>query len=100
MTHALCHIVVMEKQTTNIRALKHDTARVLERVAAGETLVVTRRGKVLAVLSPPDEAEAPGGGWPSLIQEIQHQRKLAGIGISDRPNSVVEERRKRDALVR
>jgi prevent-host-death family protein len=38
---------------TTIRELKHETSRVLERVAAGETIEVCRRNEPVAILSPP-----------------------------------------------
>lgn len=44
----MCH--TMEKAT--IRELKHETAAVLRRVAAGETIQVCRRNEPVAVLSP------------------------------------------------
>jgi prevent-host-death family protein len=36
-----------------IRELKHETSRVLRRVAAGETIEVCRRSEPVAILSPP-----------------------------------------------
>jgi antitoxin (DNA-binding transcriptional repressor) of toxin-antitoxin stability system len=40
-------------KTTNIRELKHATSTVLEWVEQGETVQITRRNKVVAILSPP-----------------------------------------------
>lgn len=40
-------------KTTNIRELRHSTSTVLQWVAQGETVEITRRKKVVAVLSPP-----------------------------------------------
>ncbi|MCW1924206.1 type II toxin-antitoxin system Phd/YefM family antitoxin [Luteolibacter arcticus] len=40
-------------KTTNIRELKHATSTVLEWVERGETVQITRRNKVVAILSPP-----------------------------------------------
>ena len=45
-------------RTTNISELKHSTATVLDWVEQGETVRITRRNKVVAVLSPP-KAEKP-----------------------------------------
>ena len=45
-------------KTTNIRELKHSTTAVLEWVEQGETVQITRRNKVVAILSPP-QAEKP-----------------------------------------
>jgi antitoxin (DNA-binding transcriptional repressor) of toxin-antitoxin stability system len=40
-------------KTTNIRELKHATSTVLDWVARGETVQITRYNKVVVVLSPP-----------------------------------------------
>lgn len=40
-------------KTANIRELRHSTTTVLEWVEQGETVQITRRNKVVAVLSPP-----------------------------------------------
>ena len=45
-------------KTTNIRELRHSTSAVLEWVEQGETVQITRRNKVVAILSPP-QAEKP-----------------------------------------
>ena len=41
---------------TSIRELKHATSALLERVKRGETLQITRRNQVVAVLGPPPAA--------------------------------------------
>lgn len=45
-------------KTTNISELKHSTTTVIEWVEQGETVQITRRNKVVAILSPP-QAEKP-----------------------------------------
>lgn len=40
-------------KTTNIRELKHATSMVLGWVEQGETVEITRRNQIVAVLSPP-----------------------------------------------
>ena len=40
-------------KTTNIRELKHATSTVLEWVEQGESVEITRRNKVVAVICPP-----------------------------------------------
>ena len=42
-------------KTTTIRELKHETGKVLEWVARGETVEVRRRRKPIARLSPPEQ---------------------------------------------
>lgn len=42
---------------TSIRELRHDTVKLLGMVASGDTLEVCRRGRPVAVLSPPGRRE-------------------------------------------
>lgn len=49
----MCHIIVSRMKKVSIRDLKHQTSRVLSRVAEGETVAVYRRSEEVAVLSPP-----------------------------------------------
>jgi antitoxin (DNA-binding transcriptional repressor) of toxin-antitoxin stability system len=46
-------------KSTTIRELKHDTTTVLGWVAAGESVEVLRRRKLVAVLSPPRTKSPP-----------------------------------------
>jgi prevent-host-death family protein len=48
-------------RTINIRNLKNETTKVLERVALGESLEIRRRNKPLAILKPLEKAK---GGIP------------------------------------
>jgi prevent-host-death family protein len=41
-------------KTVGIRELKNNASRIIERVEAGETITVTRRGKPVATLVSPD----------------------------------------------
>ncbi len=50
------------------RELRNETARLLSRVEAGETVVITRRGKAVADLVP--HREAPAWVTPGQIQAI------------------------------
>jgi prevent-host-death family protein len=49
---------MVEINQITVRELARNTANVLERVGAGETIEVTRNGELVAVLSPPDIEEA------------------------------------------
>jgi antitoxin (DNA-binding transcriptional repressor) of toxin-antitoxin stability system len=44
-------------KTTNIRELKHATSTVLEWVEQGESVKITRRNKVVAIIVPPTSEE-------------------------------------------
>jgi prevent-host-death family protein len=52
------------------RELRNDTAGLLRRVEAGETIVITRRGKPVAELVPPSPSE-PRGLTPSDVMAIR-----------------------------
>jgi antitoxin (DNA-binding transcriptional repressor) of toxin-antitoxin stability system len=60
-------------RTTNIRELKHATATVLEWVEKGETVQITRRNKVVAILSPPVPDK------PKKIQRHDFEKSLREI---------------------
>lgn len=49
----MCHINVSPMKTATMRALKHETSKVLGWAEAGEQVALTRRGKVIGVISPP-----------------------------------------------
>jgi prevent-host-death family protein len=52
----------MEATRISARELSRNTAEVLDRVAAGETIEVTRNGVAIAVLTPPDPTEVLAQG--------------------------------------
>lgn len=45
-------------KTTNIRELRHSTSTVLDWVAEGESVEITRRNQVVGIIVPPLAAEA------------------------------------------
>lgn len=53
LTALMCHVNVSLMKQTSIRELKHETSKVLAVVESGTSLEVCRRGKPVAVLSPP-----------------------------------------------
>ena len=66
---------------TSIRELKHQTSKVLAVVETGGTLEVCRRGKPVAVLSPPGsrmKAEKPD--FAARLREIYGDRILESTG--------------------
>jgi antitoxin (DNA-binding transcriptional repressor) of toxin-antitoxin stability system len=58
-------------KTTNIRELKHATSTVLEWVEQGETVQITRRNKVVAILSPPPVERLKRIKRPDFEKELQ-----------------------------
>ena len=49
-------------QSISAKELKNRTGEVLRRVGAGEKVLITKRGKPCAVLSPVSEEEIPAAG--------------------------------------
>jgi len=97
-------IVATKKErvtSVGVRELKNRLSEFLRRVANGERITVTDRGKPVAVISPPAESAEDeaiwamvreglaswGGGKPSIPR---HPVKIRGKPISD---TVLEERR-------
>lgn len=52
------------------RELRNDTAGVLRKVEAGETIVITRRGRPVADLVPHQVSEGPRWLTPNEVMEI------------------------------
>ena len=68
------------KQTT-IRELKHQTSRVLALVESGGSLEVCRRGKPVAILTPPVGRKKPGKpDFAGRLREIYGDRILPVTG--------------------
>ncbi len=60
-------------KTTNIRELKHATSTVLEWVQQGESVEITRRNKVVAIISPPPPER------PKKIVRPDYEARLRAI---------------------
>lgn len=74
---------------TNIRELKHETSKVLAEVESGGTLELCRRGKTVALISPPcPPAKAPRPDFAARLREIYGDRLLETTGTD-----VIEEAR-------
>lgn len=72
-----CHAM----RTTTIRELKHATSTVLAWVAGGESVVVRRRDKPVAVLSPPKRpARIARPDFLGRLRAIYGKRVLAATG--------------------
>jgi prevent-host-death family protein len=57
---------------------KTHLAELLDRVAQGETLVITRRGRAVARLSPAEDPERSGGAVAQL-RALRAQTTLGGL---------------------
>lgn len=60
MTGLMCHFNVTQMKTASIRELKHATTTVLGWVEAGERVEIRKRGKLVAILSRPEEVVRKG----------------------------------------
>lgn len=65
----------------NVRHVQHHLADLLEAVERGEKVRITRRGKVVAQLGPP-EPEACELNWPDSAARLKRLAGLAGDGIT------------------
>ena len=75
------HVNVTHMKQTSIRELKHQTSKVLAEVESGGTLEICRRGKPVAVLSPPGrrkKIERPD--FAGRMREIYGNRILGSTG--------------------
>jgi prevent-host-death family protein len=58
-------------KTANVRQLRHDFGSVLRWVAQGEQVEISKRGKVIAVLSPPRLAKARKLVKPDILAQLK-----------------------------
>jgi antitoxin (DNA-binding transcriptional repressor) of toxin-antitoxin stability system len=63
----------------NVRHVQHNLATVLEAVERGEKVRITRRGKVVAQLGPP-EADPADVRWPDSAARLERLAPLVGRG--------------------
>ena len=74
---------------TGIRKLKDNLSRYIRRIEAGERILVTAYGRVVAELVPPGRgaSTSPGGRWDELIAAgILHPPVEAGDPFEDWPD--------------
>lgn len=77
----------------NVRHVQHHLAALLEAVERGEKVRITRRGKVVAQLGPP-EPDAQELNWPDSASRL---KRLAPLIWEDEPASEIirEDRQER-----
>jgi prevent-host-death family protein len=78
----ICGYMASESQIS-VRQLKNETTGLLRRVEAGERLIVTRRGRPVAVIEPSNRTPVPASD--SIYRSLQHQieARIPGLrGIS------------------
>ena len=92
--------------TVGLRDLKNNLSRHLQRVRQGKRLIVTDRGKSIAVIAPAPSDRRPAGRGMDLAarerrESHMERRQAAGVGgkppaVAERPtlsDMVIEDRR-------
>lgn len=64
----------------NVRHVQHHLADLLKAVERGEKLRITRRGKIVAQLGPP-EPESGDLAWPDVSERLNRLSQLVGEGV-------------------
>lgn len=76
-------------KTTNVRQLRHDFGSVLEWIADGQQVEIVKKGKVIALLSPPPPPAKPK---PFKLPDFAARRKRI-FGERVLPGNIVAEER-------
>lgn len=78
-------------KTATIRQVRHDFGTVLEWVQEGEQVQISKRGKVVALISPPPAAKRSGAGkrpdFAGRLKRIFGDQILAGSIIEEERDS-------------
>lgn len=77
-------------QTVSVREVQHNLAAVLERVARGQAIAVTKRGRVIARIVPA-RAKAGRVQWPGSAERMKRLGREAAGGTP--PSRVIREMR-------
>jgi prevent-host-death family protein len=80
----------------SIRDVQHHLSELLERVARGEEITVTRRGQPVARLVPPAREEQRRPRWPDFEARLE-QRFPKGPPPGPAPSKMIEEDREERA---
>ncbi len=73
-------------KTASIRQVRHDFTTVLDWIGAGEQVEISKRGKVVALLSPPPPAKAPRPGKrPDFAARLKMRDggRVISMGVMD-----------------
>ena len=63
--------IMSDMKTTSVRDMQHRLSAILSEVESGEEIVITRRGKVVARLIPPEKPAAPTVRWPDSMSRMR-----------------------------
>ena len=81
MCYTLSHM-----KTTTVRELRNNYTQVMRWVGKGEEVEVTRRGKVVAKVVPPEAAKATVVNWS---QSAAHNRPAWGKALTAKESAAV-----------
>lgn len=70
--------------------LRQDPRRVIERVAAGETLTLTYRGRAVMRMAPIETAGATDDGYRRLLDLVGAAGESAGALSADDPDRAID----------
>jgi len=87
--------------TVGVRELKNRLSEYLRRVADGERIVVTDRGRPVATLAPIEETDAARAAWRLVTAGVATWNGGKPVGLADGPiprggsvaDAVIEDRR-------
>ena len=79
--------------SVNAKELHHNTGAVLDRIEKGETVLISRNGKVIARVEP---AEATGAKWSDIMADVwKAARKVTVSRRTENPVLAERARRRR-----
>lgn len=81
---------MLNMKTANVRHLRHDFGSVLDWVAAGQHVEIVKKGKVVALLSPPPRPKRRKVKLPDFEAR---RRRIFGESKGPLPRSIVAEER-------
>jgi prevent-host-death family protein len=87
--------------SVGVRELKNRLSEYLRRVAGGERVVVTDRGRPIATIAPIEETDAAPAAWRLVTAGVATWRGGKPVGLADGPiprggsvaDAVIEDRR-------
>ncbi len=83
--------MMSDMRTTTVREVQHRLAAILSEVEAGQEIVITRRGKVVARLVPPRDS-GPAVPWPDAGERMRRIFPDGPPGGSP-PSDIIDEQR-------
>ena len=77
-------------KTVTVRQLRHDFGSVMEIITAGEAVDLTKRGKVIARITPPKRPRKKKIEWPDFEARL---KRIYGEPVSGDSQTLIDEGR-------